>query len=64
MVVVGLNWLTLGHAQTPPAHACLGAPISSAQHEMLERLEEMLDHFLRATATPFAKHWPSGREAG
>lgn len=55
IVVVGLNWLTLGHAQTPPAHACLGAPISSAQHEMLERVEEMIDLFLRAPATPFAK---------
>ena len=52
---VGLNWLTLGHARTPPVYARLGAPISSAQHDMLERLEVMIDHFLDCPTTPFAE---------
>jgi len=47
-IVIALNWLTLGHAQSPPEHCRLGAPISAAQHAALERLEEMVDYFLRA----------------
>ena len=47
-VVVSLNWLSLGCPLSPPAAACLGAPISDGQHVMLERLEGLIDHFVRA----------------
>ena len=33
---------------SPPDYARRGAPISAAQHEMLERLESLLDHFVDA----------------
>ena len=46
-VVCCLNWEVLGFPLEPPKHAQLGAPISVQQHEILERIESMLDHFLR-----------------
>ena len=47
-VVISLNWLTLGHARSPPDYCVAGAPISDAQHAVLERLEEMIHYFLSA----------------
>eukprot|EP00438_Fugacium_kawagutii_P036259 Skav223698 [mRNA] locus=scaffold1907:175367:179896:+ [translate_table: standard] len=49
-IVVCLNWLTLGHAKSPPPQACIGARISPQQHDMLERLESQVHYFLASPA--------------
>ena len=46
IVLISLNWETLGFVPTPPKEAVLGAPISAQQHAIIERVEGMLDHFL------------------
>ena len=46
IIVCSLNFEVLGFPQRPPASARSGAAISPAQHEVLERLESMLDHFM------------------
>ena len=48
LVVCVLNWQLLGFPRVPPSSAVCGAPISVQQHEVLERLELMLDHFMHA----------------
>ena len=45
VVVCTLNWLSLGYPKSPPPEARLGAPISSQQHDMLERLEELVGYY-------------------
>lgn len=47
-LVIALNWLSLGHAQGPPAYARVGYPMSAHQLAMLERLEDLVDFSLRA----------------
>ena len=47
VVIASLNWEVLGFPLTPPKTARLGSEFSSAQHQTVERLESMLDHFLR-----------------
>ena len=49
-IVACLNWLSLGHAKSPPAHARIGAPMSSQQLDMIARLEAQLTYFLAAPA--------------
>ena len=46
LVIASLNWEVLGFPIEPPPRAQLGAPISEAQHQIVERLESMLGHFL------------------
>ena len=46
LVVVSLNWETLGHPLIAPVQARAGFPLSVQQHEILERLEDQLTHFL------------------
>ena len=46
LVVVSLNWETLGHPLKAPKQAVAGFPISVQQHEILERLEDQLTHFM------------------
>ena len=50
--VACLDWLTLGFPSEPPDKACVGAPCSHEQACMLNDLEEMISHFLKAE--PFA----------
>ena len=44
--MVTLNWLALGQCRSPPDHARLGHPLSPGQHELLERLEDLVDYYL------------------
>ena len=46
--VATLNWLALGSPKVCPPHACAGAPLSSAQNEMLCGLERLFRHFVSA----------------
>lgn len=46
IVVICLNWETLGFPCRPPPEAMRGGFISTAQHGILEHLETCLDHFL------------------
>lgn len=50
LVVIALNWECLGHVLWPPQTACLGFSISGAQADVLERLHDMVAHYLRAPA--------------
>ena len=52
-VVVSLNWLNLGCPISPPPSACVGSHLSDGQHDMLERLEGLIDHFLKAPDISF-----------
>ena len=45
--VFALNFQALGFVKKPPPGACLGAHISPGQHRILERLEDMISHFLQ-----------------
>ena len=47
-LVLALNWLSLGHARSPPDYARAGYPMSNQQHLMLERLEDLVDYYLEA----------------
>ncbi len=47
IVISALNFELLGYPIVPPAEACSGHPLSLAQHEVLERIESMLVHFLK-----------------
>ena len=46
IVLISLNWETLGFVSTPPVEATQGFPLSAQQHAIVERIESMLDHFL------------------
>ena len=52
LVVIGLNWECLGHPIWPPQHACLDFHMTDAQHQVVERLNDMVAHFLHAPAFP------------
>ena len=52
-VVVSLNWLNLGCPISPPPSACVGSHLSDGQHDMLERLEDLIHHFLKAPDISF-----------
>ena len=41
-----MNFEALGFVTEPPAHARVGACISVQQHQIIERLEGLVDHFL------------------
>ena len=45
-LVIVLNWLALGQCRSPPDHGRLGYPLSAGQHELLERLEDLVDYYL------------------
>ena len=47
LCVSTLNWEMLGHPTEPPREACVGAPISSHQHLILEHLESLIQHHAR-----------------
>ena len=47
-LVIGLNWLALGCCRSPPDRARAGYPMTRGQHEMLERLEDLVSYFLAA----------------
>ena len=47
-LVVALNWLTLGQTSFPPESARKGFPMSQQQMDMLDYLDGLVDHFLRA----------------
>lgn len=47
VALCALNFQALGFCKRPPPQACLGAQISPSQHRILERLEDMISHFLR-----------------
>ena len=51
-VVISLNWEMLGHPLIAPPSACVGASLSVQQHEILERLEDQLTHFLNVGPFP------------
>lgn len=53
-VVATLNWECLGHPVIPPPSACAGNKYSDLQLDMLDRLERLIDHFLRAG--PLSSH--------
>ena len=53
-LVIGLNWLSLGHAARPPAHARVGAPMNQHQLVMLEHLEELVTYFMSAGERPLS----------
>ena len=46
LVVVSLNWETLGHPKKAPKQAIAGYPLSVQQHLILERLQDQLTHFM------------------
>lgn len=46
IVIASLNWETLGFCSEPCPRAVLGSTINVQQHEIIEHLEDMLDHFL------------------
>ena len=46
IILCSLNWECLGFPAHPPEHARVGAPISNAQHGIIERLESMVMHLL------------------
>lgn len=46
MIICSLNFEVLGFPVTPPPCARVGAPLTDAQAEVLERLEVQIDHFL------------------
>ena len=46
IVLCCLNWETLGFPAHTLSHAQLGAPISSAQHGIIERITDSLMHYL------------------
>ena len=46
LVLISLNWETMGFVSKPPKEATLGFPLSAQQHAIVERVESMLDHFL------------------
>ena len=48
LIVISLNFETLGGIVGPPDRARVGAHITSAQHSILERIERMVAHFLHA----------------
>lgn len=50
IVVICLNWETLGFPCRPPPEAMRGGFISTAQHGILEHLETCLDHFLHMSS--------------
>lgn len=46
--VIGvLNWETLGYPCKPPEHVCVGTGYSDDQWQMVEKLERLVDYFLR-----------------
>ena len=47
-LIISLNWLALGCCRSPPDHARVGYPMTAAQHETVERLEDLVDYFLKA----------------
>lgn len=51
-LVLALNWLSLGHSETPPIYARAGYPMSAQQLLMVERLEDLVSYFLDAPADP------------
>ena len=46
LTVISLNWEVLGFTSEPPPQGTLGGHMSPHQHEILERIEAMLTHFL------------------
>ncbi len=46
LTVISLNWEVLGFMSKPPPQATIGGHMSPQQHEILERIEAMLTHFL------------------
>lgn len=63
-VVTVLNWMTLGHAASPPPCARAGMPTTAAQDAMLCRLEEMIHHFLQAPDVPVNELGRAGEKLG
>ena len=61
-VVVALNWITLGRAHSPPECGRVGFPMSSQQHDMLERLEDLIDYFLSAPTASLESLGRSGEK--
>ena len=47
-IVCVLNWEALGHCKRPPPRACVGADISCEQLNLLQRIEDLVDHFASA----------------
>ena len=46
-LVIALNWMSLGCCTSPPERARVGYPMTPAQQDMLERLEDLIDYFLK-----------------
>ena len=46
IVICCLNFQACGFNPKPPQRAQLGAPISTAQHRVIERIEDLVSHFL------------------
>eukprot|EP00438_Fugacium_kawagutii_P022150 Skav235748 [mRNA] locus=scaffold803:24495:31367:+ [translate_table: standard] len=63
-VVIVLNWLTLGHATSPPSYARAGSATSPAQDAMLDRLEEMVHHFLQMPSSQLSDIGRAGEKLG
>ena len=61
-VIVALNWLSLGHAVSPPEYAKPGYPMSLQQQEMVERLEDLVDYYLSAGVASLAELGRAGEK--
>ena len=61
-VIVALNWLSLGHARSPPEYAKPGYPMSLQQQEMVERLEDLVDHYMSAEEASIAELGRAGEK--
>ncbi len=46
LMLISLNWETLGFPSEASPEASVGSFLTAQQHEAVERLEKMLDHFL------------------
>jgi hypothetical protein len=62
IVVVTLNWLTLGYPKHCPQQPLIGSTISTQQHDMLERLESLVGYFLAAQPVSFAELGRAGEK--
>ena len=57
LMLISLNWETLGFPSEAPPEASVGSYHTAQQHEAVERLETMLDHFLHIWLRLGAMSW-------
>ncbi|CAL1141466.1 unnamed protein product, partial [Cladocopium goreaui] len=62
VVIIVLNWLSLGYPKYPSTVCELGAKISDQQHAMIERLESLVGYFLLAEPVAAAELGRAGEK--